>query len=253
MVRVNLKSEHFACCPRRVRKFSPLVQNLDSLDEMKTINRWAVFSTDVNVHIKGNPREARECVVDMLPKQSRLGLSDHLNLSSDSGASTRNDPLLLQKLRDRGFDDICIADVRNCSEELVTVLWKLLSHSHGDSRFVENERENAARAAHDNKILSSKMHKLSVANERLISEISSLESVHRKKESELLARIAFLEQNRSEWEKCAIQYKSRESKFAAEIRRHANQYDELQHCVSRTTRSVGPTSSHHRKHRIEFN
>lgn len=158
--------------------------------------------------------------------------------------------LLLKSLRDHGFDDIVLSDVNTCPRALVSVLWRLLSDRHSDLRLVDDERGNLARIQHDNKLLSSKISKLMTSNQRLQAQMKDIESVHLKRESELVARIESLEQNRSEWEKCAIAYKSRESRFVAEIRKQESQYEQLQTRVSRN-RSVGPTSSI--RNRVVFN
>ncbi len=191
-------------------------------------------------------RQPRGCIFERSPSKSNGDIAP-----SGTIREFDSERLLFSSLRDHGFDDVDIRDIHECPRRVVSIVWKLLSDRYSDLRVVDDERGNMARIVHDNKVLTAKVSKLVEANDRLRNQIKDLESVHLKREAELRARLENLEQNRTEWERCAIAYKSRESKFVAEIRKQESQYVQLQ---TRMSRSVDPTRSLRRhNHRLEFN
>ena len=244
---------HFACRAKRVRKIlstSSIKNQSKILDDMKVFNKWNSPQKD-----SCSLRASADRNVGLFGHRSQCmgGINDEKIARSAPWVEVdaqKSNVLLLNSLQDNGFSEIALGDIHACPAVLVSVLWRLLSDRHSDLRLVDGERENLARILHDNKVLSSRVSKLVSSNEKLQAQMKDLESAHLKKESELRARIESLEQNRSEWEKCAIAYKSRESKFVAEMRKQESQYEQLQARISRN-RSVGPTSSI--RNRVVFN
>ena len=237
---------------RKILKVSSTQNHRNILNDMRSSNKW-------NIEASNATNTGISTVVDTALSQynrdgvdTKIGMNISRSVPSVITDNSRSDTLLFNSLRDHGFDDIDIQDLRECHPRVVSVIWKLLSERYCDLRSVDDERGNMARIRHDNKVLNTKIARISQQNERLQDQIKSMESAYLKKESELRERMESVEQNRSEWERCAIAYKSRESKFVAEIRKQESQYVQLQTRVSRN-RSVGPVASFRHSHRLEFN
>ena len=229
-------------------------QNRCGLNDMTRSNKWEIDVSNRTFDGDGTMPDVRPLsgynkrAMDLPIEVNEIRLVPSVSMDD-----ARSDTLLLSSLRDQGFDDIDMGDVKRCPPSLISVIWKLLSERYTDLRSAEYERGNMARIQHDNKVLAAKISKLSMTNERLLNRIKELESSQLKKESELRSRMEMIEQNRSEWERCAIAFKSRESKFVAEIRKQESQYAQLQTRISSRNRSVGPAGSFRHSHRLEFN
>ena len=219
---------------------------------MRSSNKWNIEASNALNTVTSTVVDTALSQYNRIGINTKIGMNIRRSVPSVITDDSRSDTLLFNSLRDHGFDEIDIQDLSESHPRVVSVIWKLLSERYCDLRAVDDERDNMARILHDNKIMATKISKLNQTHDRQCARIKELESSYLKKEAELRMRIENIEQNRSEWERCAIAYKSRESKFVAEIRKQESQYVQLQTRVSRN-RSVGPVASFRHSHRLEFN
>jgi hypothetical protein len=152
----------------------------------------------------------------------------------------RTTEYLLKTLEENGFENIALGHLRDCPQSVLSVIWKLLSDKVTDVRILNDERERLARVLNDNKQLKLSKSKLEHSVERLHQQMRNIELSFQRQESDLKSRIADLERNRTEWEKCAVAYKSRESRFVAEIRKRDTEFELYQSKVGgRSTQRRG--------------
>lgn len=150
----------------------------------------------------------------------------------------------MSSLHDHGFEEISLQDIYATSNPVVSALWKLLSEKQADIRQIGSERENLAKVLNDNKQLRQKNQRLSDQLARAREEMGVMELSFSRKETEWKAKMDDLQRVRLEWEKCAVNYKSREKQYVAELRKQEGEYERLQSRVStrRSESTVGRIS-----------
>jgi len=141
---------------------------------------------------------------------------------------------LLSTLKDHGFDEIDAVTLSHCPDSILSVLWRLISDKQSYMRKLTDEQDKYARISNDNKLVKLRNSKLADQIARLEEKIENLQAASNRREIETKSRIDEIERNRNEWEKCAIAYKSRESRFVAEIRKHENEYQRFHSQVTST-------------------
>ena len=130
-------------------------------------------------------------------------------------------------------------DLFECSESVLSLIWKVISECNRRSKAWDAEKEKLARFENDNKLLKARLKKLSEDLVKSRSEMDSLGVEYRRKEAILQKQLDEVGKNRLEWEKAALSYKGREQKFVAEVRRHENDYEKLRDKMQRSLSMSG--------------
>lgn len=126
-----------------------------------------------------------------------------------------------------------------CPESVLSLVWKIVSECNRRSRAWDVEKEKFARCDNDNKLMKSRIARLTEELGKLRNEMSVAELEYRRKEDNLHKQLEEVGRNRSEWEKAALCYKGREQKFVAEVKRHENDYEKLKDRMKRSISMTG--------------
>lgn len=130
-------------------------------------------------------------------------------------------------------------DLFECSESVLSLIWKVISECNRRSKAWDTEKEKLARFENDNKLMKARLRKLSEDLTKSRSEMDSLGVEYRRKEAILQKQLNEVGKNRLEWEKVALSYKGREQKFVAEVRRHETDYEKLRDKMQRSLSMAG--------------
>ena len=153
-------------------------------------------------------------------------------LSQSSSVSNPDDPrgrtasLLRDALRDLGIDDLVESDLVQCSDGVLSVMWKLVADNKRNIRRWQDERDRSAKVDNDNKVLKAKAAKLADELHKLRGDIGAIEIEFKRKESVL--------------QKAALTYKGREKTYVAEMRKQELEMDRFQDRVRRSVSVARP-------------
>ena len=147
---------------------------------------------------------------------------------------SRSISLLKDSLRDFGIDEHEHGGLQDSSEGVISLVWKLVSECQQGVRQVQLTRESLARIENENKLLKTRVTRLTDDLARIKAEHKERENDFRRKEGVLQSKLDELSKNRFEWEKTALTYKGREKKFVAERKKQESEYERLQDRMRRS-------------------
>ena len=149
-------------------------------------NRWYQDKTDVYARIRESG----------ISRESPPSLHNSEVKSSSTDSKQRSVQLLLESLRDAGMDDIDGRDFSETSDQVIALVWKLLSERQRDLRQFSFEKERHAKIESDNKMLKAKLSRLTDDISKLRTELSDLRTQHKKREEDFFHQLQTTQRNR---------------------------------------------------------
>ena len=127
------------------------------------------------------------------PIQESFGLPAQ---SSFTCSRQRSVSLLMDSFHDLGMEEVSLADLGNCPESVVALMWKLVSERQRDLRYFAAEKEHYAKIANDNKLLKVKATRLTDEQQKMRAEIAELELRNKRVEEDMLEKLDSVQRNR---------------------------------------------------------
>ena len=128
--------------------------------------------------------------------------------------------------------DIPLGTLKNCSEDIIDLIWGLVGENQKRVKMLNQFTEKNAITLNENKVLKQTISRLNLELNKARNELENVQLECDRKERILASKIEELGRNRAEWEKVALSYKGREKSFFAEIRKREQEVDRMKRSMS---------------------
>lgn len=201
------------------------------------LNKWQLDRLHNWIPTANEPEEVRESSLLSAARSQEMG---HSPQSSTPHSVSKSTNLLYESLRDLCLDEATVNDLIKIPPAVTSLIWKLLSQCHSVASRLNLRIEASARIENENKLLRTRLAKLTEEVSRLKSELTAAQSESRRLEGFYNDKLSDLSKSRLEWERTALDYKDREKQFVAELKRKDAQFGRLQDRARRSLSVVQP-------------